>query len=43
MAAQAISDGHERGHLIGDVPALLLVAAVLWYLSSPVQRAGVAA
>jgi hypothetical protein len=21
------------GHLVGDVPALLLVAAVLWYLS----------
>jgi hypothetical protein len=34
MAAQAIHDGHEIGHLAGDVPALLLVAAVLWYLSS---------
>ena len=43
MAAQAVYDGHEIGHLIGDVPALplvigdvpalLLVAAVLWYLS----------
>ena len=33
MAAQAITDGHEIGHLVGDVPALLLVAAVLWYLS----------
>jgi hypothetical protein len=33
MAAQAIFDGHELGHLIGDVPALLLVAAVLWFLS----------
>lgn len=32
MAAQAIGDGHELGHLIGDVPALLLVAFVLWYL-----------
>ena len=32
MAAQAISDGRELGHLIGDVPALLLVAAVLGYL-----------
>jgi hypothetical protein len=32
MAAQAIYDGSETGHLIGDVPALLLVAAVLWYL-----------
>jgi hypothetical protein len=38
MAAQAIHDGHELAHLIGDVPALLLVVAVLWYLmpeSSP--------
>ena len=33
MAAQSISDVHETGHLIGDVPALLLVAAVLWFLS----------
>ncbi len=32
MAAQAVGDGHELGHLIGDVPALLLVAFVLWYL-----------
>ena len=33
MAVQAVFDGHEVGHLVGDVPALLLVAAVLWYLS----------
>lgn len=33
MAAQAVTDGHEVGHLIGDIPALLLVAAVLWFLS----------
>ena len=32
MAAQALYDGHELGHLVGDVPALLLVVAVLWYL-----------
>jgi len=31
MALQAISDAGERGHLIGDVPALILVAIVLWY------------
>lgn len=37
MAAQAIYDGQETGHLAGDVPALLLVAAVLWYLS-PAQQ-----
>ena len=33
MALQATLDGQERDHLVGDVPALLLVAAVLWYLS----------
>ena len=33
MAFQAFGDDHEKGHLIGDVPALLLVAAVLWFLS----------
>ncbi len=33
MAAQALGDGHETGHLIGDIPALLIVAGVLWYLS----------
>lgn len=32
MAVQAIGDPAERGHLVGDVPALLLVAAVLGYL-----------
>jgi hypothetical protein len=40
MAAQSIYDGHETGHLIGDVPALLLVAAVLWFLS-PAKHRGV--
>jgi len=39
MAAQSIYDEHERGHLIGDVPALLLVAAVLWFLSPANQEA----
>ena len=29
MAAQSFSDSAERGHLVGDVPALLLVAVVL--------------
>jgi len=29
MAVQALSDANERGHLLGDVPALLIVAAVL--------------
>jgi hypothetical protein len=43
MAAQAITDGHEIGHLAGDVPALLLVAVVLWYLSSERRSRAVAA
>jgi hypothetical protein len=29
MGAQAFNDAPERGHLIGDVPALFLVATVL--------------
>lgn len=37
MAVQALSDGHERGHLVGDVPALLIAAAVLWYLLPKAQ------
>ena len=32
MAAQALTDANETGHLVGDVPALFLVAAVLGYL-----------
>jgi len=33
MGVQAFGDDHETGHLVGDVPALLLVAGVLWFLS----------
>ena len=33
MAGQAIVDPVERGHLVGDVPALLLVAIVLALLT----------
>jgi hypothetical protein len=42
MFMQAIYDRHETGHLVGDVPALLLIAAVLWYLSSAQQQRPVA-
>lgn len=42
MSMQAIYDRHETGHLVGDVPALLLVATVLWYLSSVQQLRPVA-
>ena len=33
MAGQAIGDPNESSHLVGDVPALLLVAAALGYLA----------
>jgi len=29
-----MSDGNEMGHMLGDVPALILVAIVLGYLNS---------
>ena len=32
MFVQAIVDETERANLLGDVPALFLVAIVLWYL-----------
>jgi hypothetical protein len=37
MTVQALGDASESGHLVGDVPALALVAAVLWYFS-PSQK-----
>lgn len=33
MGVQALGDPREGGHLMGDAPALVLVAAVLWYFS----------
>jgi hypothetical protein len=33
MAIQAVTDSAERGHLFGDVPALILVAIVLGFLT----------
>ena len=33
MGMQAIGDQNEYGHLVGDVPALLLVAVVLGFLA----------
>ena len=32
MLLQAIADDTERANLLGDIPALFLVAFVLWYL-----------
>jgi hypothetical protein len=42
MALQAIADSREYGHLAGDVPALLLVAGVLWFLS-PTKKVAIRA
>ena len=39
MAVQGLTDGAERGHLIGDVPALLAVAIVLAALTPRVRVA----
>ena len=38
MALQALTDPVHRGHLVGDVPALLLVAGLLVYLTPRRQR-----
>jgi hypothetical protein len=43
MAVQAIYDRNETGHLVGDVPAVLLIAGVLWYLSPGMERRVVSA
>jgi hypothetical protein len=32
MLGQALVDATERANLLGDIPALFLVALVLWYL-----------
>jgi DNA-binding helix-hairpin-helix protein with protein kinase domain len=39
MAAQSFGDAAERGHLVGDVPALLLVAIILGALMPRAQAA----
>jgi uncharacterized protein DUF6632 len=39
MAAQSFSDAGEHGHLIGDVPALLIVAIVLAVLAPRAKHA----
>ncbi|WP_120633563.1 DUF6632 domain-containing protein [Ruegeria sp. EL01] len=39
MAAQVSHDRMEVGHLVGDIPALIIVAAVLWYLSPRASEA----
>ena len=39
MLIQAIVDETERANLFGDVPALFLVALVLWYLMQTASEA----
>ena len=39
MAVQSFDDAGERGHLWGDVPALILVAIILAALMPPAARA----
>jgi hypothetical protein len=41
MAVQSIANPEHIGHLYGDVPALLLVAAVLGYLCPTAARVSV--
>ena len=38
MGVQALRDTAERGHLIGDVPALAIVGIVLLVLAPPAQQ-----
>ncbi|MFW6193452.1 MAG: DUF6632 domain-containing protein [Gemmatimonadota bacterium] len=38
MLVQALMDPAEQGHLVGDVPALLLVALLLGWLTRRAQR-----
>ena len=40
MAAQSIAYPEHRGHLIGDVPALLIVAVVLGFLTRRTSEKG---
>ncbi len=38
MTVSALQDSAERGHLIGDVPALLIIAATLTILTQRARR-----
>lgn len=42
MAAQAFTDPAQHGHLVGDVPALLLIAVVLAVLTVRAEKASLA-
>jgi hypothetical protein len=38
MLVQAIMDETERANMLGDIPALFLVAFVLWFLMPKQSR-----
>jgi hypothetical protein len=40
LAASAVGDPAERWHLVGDVPALLVVVGALAFLTRPAVRTG---
>ena len=42
MSVQSLVDSHNAGHLLGDVPALFIVAAALAVLTPRGAKAGVA-
>ena len=35
MLFQAVGDEMEHGHLVGDVPALIITSLIIWYLMPP--------
>ncbi|MBG6202126.1 hypothetical protein IWQ48_003269 [Labrenzia sp. EL_13] len=39
MGVQAVGDPREYGHLIADVPALMLGGLIIWYLLPPNEAA----
>jgi hypothetical protein len=39
MAVQSVNDGAEQGHLVGDVPALFLIAIILGVLMPRTAKA----
>jgi hypothetical protein len=40
MAVESLGNSENHGHLVGDVPALLIVAAVLAVLTPRGEKAG---
>jgi len=40
MGVQAVGDPEDFGHLFGDVPALIIVAVVLAFLTPKAEKMG---